>query len=204
MSKLRFAIIAGVSLALAAPAGASDFSDPEWPCIQRKVENLSLGLMWPSPVPDGALRAEIAPEAKDLVSTVVLRRIPLEEIDGLVTDFTKTAPDLGNDDLGQVFREAFNRINNERSRLISGISRYSRNQIELAATVEAKREEMEKLMEAENPDFDRVDELELQLAWDERIYQDRAHSLTYVCETPVLLEKRAYAIAQALSHHLLK
>ena len=53
-------------------------------------------------------------------------------------------------------------------------------------------------MAAEAPDFDRVDQLEEQIDWDERIYHDRARSLTYVCETPVLLEKRAYAIAQIL------
>ena len=32
----------------------------------------------------------------------------------------------------------------------------------------------------------------------ERIFDDRAKSLTYVCETPILLEKRAYALAQLL------
>ena len=47
-------------------------------------------------------------------------------------------------------------------------------------------------------DFDTVDKLEEQLDWDERIYRDRAKSLTYVCETPVLLEKRLFALAQIL------
>ena len=57
---------------------------------------------------------------------------------------------------------------------------------------------MTELMAAEKPDFDKVDALEAQADWDERIYTDRAKSLTYVCETPVLLEKRIYAIAQML------
>ena len=54
------------------------------------------------------------------------------------------------------------------------------------------------LMEAENPDFDEVDRLEEQLDWDERIYTDRQRSLIHVCETPVLMEKRLYAISQML------
>ena len=37
--------------------------------------------------------------------------------------------------------------------------------------------------------------------WDERIHTDRQRSLTYVCETPVLLEKRLYAIAQLLQQN---
>ena len=37
------------------------------------------------------------------------------------------------------------------------------------------------------------------LAWDTRIFKQRAQSLNYVCETPVLLEQRAFAIARALA-----
>ena len=29
---------------------AADFSDPDWPCIQRKVPNLSVGQMWSGPI----------------------------------------------------------------------------------------------------------------------------------------------------------
>jgi hypothetical protein len=57
-------------------------------------------------------------------------------------------------------------------------------------------------MASEAPDYDRVDALEEQLDWQQRIYRDRAQALTYVCETPVLLEKRTFALAQALARHL--
>ena len=57
---------------------------------------------------------------------------------------------------------------------------------------------MSELLEKESPDFDRIDALEEQLDWDERIYTDRAKSLTYVCESPVIIEKRLYAISQML------
>ena len=61
---------------------------------------------------------------------------------------------------------------------------------------------MDQEMKKAEPDFDRVDALEVQLDWDERIYADRQQSLTYVCETPVLLERRLYAIAQLLEAKL--
>jgi hypothetical protein len=41
--------------------------------------------------------------------------------------------------------------------------------------------------------------LEDRLAWEARIFKERAQSLTYVCETPVLLEQRAFAIARTLA-----
>ena len=57
---------------------------------------------------------------------------------------------------------------------------------------------MDSLMQGTDPDYDRVDALEEQVDWDERIYTDRQRSLTYVCETPVLLEQRLYAISKLL------
>ena len=31
------------------PAFGADFSDPDWPCIQRKVPQLWIGQMWTGP-----------------------------------------------------------------------------------------------------------------------------------------------------------
>jgi hypothetical protein len=65
-------------------------------------------------------------------------------------------------------------------------------QQELAA-LEAKGEEKS------NDEWDRMEELQDIVTWDARIYTERAQSLTFVCETPVLLEKRAFALAKAVS-----
>ena len=195
------ALAALVSL-LCGPVSAADFANPEWPCLQRKVDSLSLGLMWTGPVPEGEIRPEIRERADQLVETLVLRRVSLEEAESLIDSFVATTPDLSAEDLGQVFRGVFERINADRSRLIKGIARYSLKQIDVAARVDATRVEMDRLMAMPEPDFDKIDALEEQLDWDQRIFRDRAQSLTYVCETPVLLEKRAFAIANALAQHL--
>ena len=47
-----------------------------------------------------------------------------------------------------------------------------------------------------------LDELETRFSWDKRIFEERAQSLTYVCETPVLLEQRLYEIARAIQAKL--
>lgn len=41
-------------------------------------------------------------------------------------------------------------------------------------------------------------ELEQALAWDTRIYEEREQSLTYVCEVPVLVEQRAFALGRMI------
>ncbi|SMX32375.1 hypothetical protein [Actibacterium lipolyticum] len=184
--------------ALAAPAQAADFSDPTWPCIQRKVEDLSLGIMWPHPVPDIKLSGDQAAQVNDLVDRLSLRRVTLEEADQLIRDFAADTPDLTIDLLGNVFKRVFDKLGQDRKAIIQGIGKYSISQLALSQQIDDTRSQMTTLMAASEPDFDKVDELEEKLDWDERIYRDRAKSLTYVCETPVLLEKRIYAIAQSL------
>ena len=46
------------------------------------------------------------------------------------------------------------------------------------------------------------EELEQQRLWDIRIYEDRERSLTYICEQPVLLEQRVFALAREIMNHL--
>ncbi|MFB9947433.1 hypothetical protein ACFFP0_01165 [Rhizobium puerariae] len=179
-------------------AGAADFSDPDWPCIQRKVENLSPGLMWPTPV----TRTSLPQEAADLASILALRRVSPEEAETQVQSFVEKMPAADAQLLGNIFYDAFDKLAEDRHRLISGIARYSRSQIALSKKIDDSRSEMAKLTAGKSQEFDRIDKLEEQIDWDERIYKDRAQALTYVCETPVIIEKRAYAIAQLLLKHL--
>jgi hypothetical protein len=48
------------------------------------------------------------------------------------------------------------------------------------------------------PDFDKVDDLEEQLDWDQVIFSDRQRSIEYLCETPVIIERRLFEIARML------
>ena len=190
-----------IATSAAIAVSAADYADPTWPCVQRKVQELSEGLMWPEPVSEGALRPAISEPAGELIETLALRRVAMPEAEQRIAEFVTQNPDLTREDLGQVFRGVFQRIQSDRSAIIKGIERYSLKQIALAQVIDDTRATMSELMQADAPDFDTVDQLEEKLDWDERIFRDRAQSLTYVCETPVLLEKRAYAIAQTLLRH---
>ncbi|GAA0296127.1 hypothetical protein [Rhodovulum strictum] len=187
-----------LALGAATIAPAADFSDPTWPCIQRKVEQLSPGIMWPHPVEEQSYDAATEAAVKELVGRLVLRRIPLEDLDPVVAAF---AAEHGNDPalMGHVFMSAFTIMARQRQAIIKGIEEYSLSQIALSERIDATRVEINTLLDADPLDHDRIDAAEEQLAWDERIYTDRAQSLTYVCETPVILEQRLFAIAQKLA-----
>ena len=96
----------------------------------------------------------------------------------------------------------FDRIESERSALIAGIARYGQKQVALAKMIEDRRSRMARLEAEENPDFDAMDAEEKALDWDQRIFTERQKSLTYVCETPVILEQRVFALARAIASHL--
>lgn len=191
------------ALVAAAPASAADFADPTWPCVQRKVETLSLGLMWAIPPDEAAapLAEEALLEASALADTLALRRIKLEDIRPQIEAFA-TAHQGDPRILGAVFARVFDQLSKRRGRIISGIGDFSLGQIALSEKIDATRVEMTTALDAEKPDFDRIDVLEEQLDWDQIIYTDRQRSITYLCETPVLLERRLFEIAQILQQQV--
>lgn len=199
MTKFRSIAILVALMTVASPVQAADFEDPTWPCVQRKVETLSLGLMWPFPVDpqarpqSGQMGADIA----ELAGYLALRRVDLDSAQPRIDAFAVTYngdPDV----LGLVFAAVFDRLATRRTRIISGIEKFSLNQIALAEQIESVRVQMNTLMAADTPDFDKVDVLEEQLDWDQVIYTDRQRNITYLCETPTLLERRLFSIAQLL------
>lgn len=187
----------------AMPAQGADYSDPTWPCVQRKVENLSLGLMWAFPVDATLDEQDVATQQAitELADSLALRRVELDALRPLVAEFAETYG--GNEQtLGLVFQRVFDGLSKRRTRIISGIGDFSLSQIALAEKIDAARLEMDTILDKEQPDFDQVDVLEERLDWDQLIYTDRQRSITYLCETPQILEKRLFSIAQMLQQHV--
>jgi hypothetical protein len=194
MARARILGTVLIGLVVGGASHAADFSDPTWPCIQRKVGELSLGLMWPDPIePADAPDAE----AEALAEKLALRRIELETLQPEVAAFA-AAHDGDPQALARVFERVFKSLNTRRSQIIAGIERFSLSQIALAERIEAARVEMEAALDAAEPDYDRIDALEEQIDWDQTIHADRQRSITYLCETPQLLERRLFAISQML------
>ena len=181
-------------------ASAQQSHDPTWPCVQRKQPHLSLGQMWSGPQPDDAT-AKMArePEVRRLAAFIEQRRVPMEEAEAQIAAFAANAD---NTRLTALMQAVFNRIDPDRTALIDGIARYGTSQENLADRIKTRRAKMAELKSVETPDFDAIDAEEKALDWDERIFDDRRRSLTYVCETPVLLEQRAFAVGRAIAAHL--
>lgn len=189
-----------VAVMAAWPALAAQGIDPSWPCIQRKQPHLSMGQLWTGPIPDDPVVALARdPLIAALADRLEQRRLPMEEAEAEIAVFAQDADNLR---LTALMQAIFDRIESDRSALIAGIGRYGQKQVDLAKMIEDRRSRMAGMEAADSPDFDAMDAEEKALDWEERIFIERQQSLTYVCETPVILEQRAFALARAIASHL--
>jgi hypothetical protein len=182
-----------------APAVAATGEDPDWPCIQRLVPQIAPAVIWSGP-PIDAVDGPANPLVDDLAGELAARRVPLDEAMARVEEFAASLDDAQkNEQLTRLFARMLEIINRDRSSIIEGIKEYARGQRTLAETINDKNELLIDLPK------DQVLERETLVAerdWDVRVYDDRARSLTYLCEQPVLLEQRAFALARAIAGHL--
>ncbi|MFO1141035.1 MAG: hypothetical protein U1E59_01380 [Amaricoccus sp.] len=196
---IRAALLCAV---VAGPVFAAGPPDPDWPCQQRRQPHLSIAQVWAGPVPDAAaLKLADTPEVQAVAQVIALRRTPMPDAEADIASF---AEGHDPDALVALFAATFDHIDRTRARIMDGITRYAHKQQAMEAQIEDLRHQFAALDAAENKDFDKMDEVEKQLDWSTRIFQDRQQSLTYVCETPVILEQRAFALGRAVEGHLPK
>lgn len=201
---LSTVLIAGLS-ALAAPAATAAGNDPDWPCVQRKVTEISAGQVWNGPPLDGigdSWRSDGA--LAELARTIATRRTDMAEAKQKIAAFASAAAADKNRRLTLLFAGVLATINAERSSIIAGIGRYSRRQQGLAQKISAQSAELDQLPRAgaTAEQVGRREELLEIQAWDALIFRERERSLQYVCELPVLLDQRAFALGREISAQL--
>jgi hypothetical protein len=200
---LALVALALVALAWCGPAWAQPRPDQDWPCVQRKVPTISAGAVWSGPElpPAGEWGQDF--DAAALARALASRRTDLDEADRRIEAFAKEAGAEAGKRLTRVFAGVLDFVNQERSSILAGIERYARGQRLLA---ERLRQESDTISAAKDapgatPTAD-IKDIENRFAWDKRIFEERRQSLTYVCETPVLLEQRVFEIARRIQQRL--
>lgn len=191
-------------LTLSSVSFASEEAHPDWPCIQRRVPVISAATMWSEPVldPEKANDWRKDKAISELVKRLALRRVTIEEAGDLVEKFAMSLNDEERlQKLPLVFQGVLQSINKERAAIIRGIERFTRKQRVLADDVRKSRGELEKAL-AEASDGPARDAAQQKLDWQTRIHKEREKSLEFVCESPILLEQRAFALAREIQYRL--
>lgn len=176
-------------------------TNPNWPCQQILVESLSPASVWAGPPADG-IDWRSDPKIADLSSKLAVRRLPVEEAEKEIGDFAQSMGQEKTAELPALFAAIFDKLNSERNQVITGLIRFGEKQRKLADKIKAENEIYLEAQHQKKPSDPEDPTLLEKLQWDVRVFDERRQSISYVCETPVLIEKRLFALSRAIQQNL--
>jgi len=197
------AVAVAIELALRGISLAADPRFPDWPCNQIKVPEISVAAVWTGPSIDDVGNAwEEDATIKDLVARLAARRTPLDDAQKAISDIvTGTEPERQKK-AKLLFAGLLKTLNQERSEVMQGIERYARKQKEFSDQICSTILQLRELQDRPNPDQSKIEELTTRVEWDTRIFEERRKTVNFVCEVPVLIEQRLFALARAIQQSL--
>jgi len=202
---MKTSVIAGMAVAvvLAGAAHAADPRHPDWPCHQIMVPSLSVSAFWTGPAIDAVGDAWRKDQTvNDLVLRLAARRTPLDAAEKAAQAFVAGSPDGRKERATLLFAGLFARLNEERSQVMNGIQRFSHRQQELRTKIQAELTTLRGIQDATEQNGTAGDKLGEQIAWDTRVFDERRHTIGYVCEVPATIERRLFALARAIQQAL--
>jgi hypothetical protein len=183
-------------LAVAQPQGKRD---PNWPCQQIKVPDVSLASVWSGPAvdPTDAGWKDNAAVA-DLVEKITPRRQPIEQAQIALHDFAQHAGPDKQKQLLQVLIGMFDVLDQERGSVITGLDRFGSRQKELAAEIRADNEKLRGLQNDPTAEPKAVQDMTQKVTWEVEVFQDRRQAISYACDVPGKIEQRLFALARQI------
>ncbi|KIZ42348.1 MULTISPECIES: hypothetical protein [Rhodopseudomonas] len=196
--------IAALLLAMSSGAGfAADPRYPDWPCAQAKVPEISLAAVWAGPPLDEiGSKWQDDPKVDALVPLLAARKIPLDQAEQKITDFL-ASPATDKTHAGKLlFAGLFDTLNAERSSVLNGLERITRKQRDAADKIRSDADGLRALQDATPPDQAKIDELNNQLTWETRIFEDRRRVIKFVCEVPTAIDQRLFGLGRVIQQEM--
>jgi hypothetical protein len=203
---MKWRMVFWVLVAATAPADrtlAADPRYPDWPCAQAKVPEVSLAAVWNGPALDDAT-AKWQQDAKvsTLVPRLAARRTPLDQAEKTIVEFLSESAAEKTERGKLLFAGLFEKLNAERSAVMSGLERVTRKQREAVDKVRSDTQALHALQDAATKDQARIDELSNQLVWETRIFEDRRRVIKFVCEVPTAIDQRLFALGRVIQQEM--
>jgi|TARA_B100002003_G_C13940509_1_gene456426 hypothetical protein len=203
--KFTFSLLTATVLICLNSALARAYEDPDWPCIQRLVPEISAAAIWDGPPIDDALGAwREKPAIRDLVARLAARHTNSEQAERNITAFVKTLKNgKKNPALTMLFAGLWVAFNDKRRTMIEGIKRFARQQLDRANRIEKKLLDLDRISaNTTADDRAKIEGLHHDMALEVRIFEDREKSIRYLCEQPVKIESILGGLARTISSQL--
>jgi hypothetical protein len=201
MRDFVFCAVVAATPCVSQSAFALDPRYPDWPCQQLKVPEISIASVWtgPSIEPIDTTKPADAKEA-ELVTRLAARRTPMEDAKKLIADFVVGTKEEKQEKAKTLFAGLYSTLNAQRDEIMDGIERFSRKQKAMAADIREEAQKLRAMQDKGTTDQAQNEDLANRLAWQTRIFEDRRQSTSYVCDVPVLIEKRLFDLGTAIQN----
>lgn len=184
---------------------AQEEIDPEWPCIQRLIVEVSPAVMWPIPVDETMQNSwrkdrEVRKLAEQLGNLEVFD----DEARNSIATFAESVSEPEKEmRLSLLATGVVSVSNRQRKQFIKGIKRYTRQQIAISKQIEDSLNQLTALEDAPTTDSaEKKQEIQETLHWHERVYDQRERSIISLCEEPVELEQQLSEILRETAQFL--
>jgi hypothetical protein len=195
-------LVTGECLSLS-PARAAGRPDPNWPCVQPKVPQMSIAAIWDGPsIADVGKAWEDNPALKDLVVRLAARRTPLDVAQSAIAEFISGDPAEKREKATKLLAGLFDTLNQQRAEVINGIERIDRRQKDLADKIRSDVAALRELQDRLEEDQSKINALAGEIEWSTRIFDERRKTIRYVCEVPTVIEQRTFALARSIRQAL--
>jgi hypothetical protein len=189
------------TLFLGAPADAAppDPRDPDWPCQQIEVPELSLAAVWSGPPVDPQqIDWQHDQTVADLVHSIAQRRVPLVQAQDAVHAFAQQANEQKQEKLSALMAGLFSVLDQERGTVIAGLDRFGVRQKELATGIREDNYKLRQMQADPAADTGAVNQMVQRVTWEAEVFQDRRQALSYACDVPGKIEQRLFALARTI------
>jgi predicted NACHT family NTPase len=201
ISRMGFVLLAVV--ASTRLCAAADPRYPDWPCAQAKVPEISLAAVWAGPpLDDAEEKWKSDPKVSALVQKVTARKLPLEDAQKAIAEFL-AAPGTDKMATGKLlFAGLFEQLNAERASVMNGLERVTRRQRQAADKIREDTIALQALQGATPRDQAKIEELGNTLVWETRIFEDRHRVVKFVCEVPITIDQRLFALGRTIQQEI--
>ena len=190
---------------LATPSFADNPTTSDWPCIYRKVPELSAAAIWDGPTITDTSRWRKDEQVRKLSEYLISRRIKQTDAEAAIKKFADSLPaDTRDAKLTELFAAVLTRTNEDRKVVMSGIERFNKRQLERAKEIEKEGLTLPPDKQAEAAgeelagEIGKLSDAEDKYKWEVRVFQEKQAAIPIACEIPELIDQRAGDLARAI------
>lgn len=187
-------VLGALLLPLAALAAAPS-ADPNWPCQQLLVPELSAGMVWNGPPLEGLGDWHADPAVTALVQRAAPQETSTTDGEAVIAQFLKSLKGDRVHRIALAFLGLLDETNRTRSEIIERIKDLGERQRNLAKLIQRLTNELDALPAGDTP---ARTELQQRWTYTTMSYNDVQRTMRYACEVPTSLDARLGVYARAL------